>query len=291
MLIGLTIYLSGREMAAARFAHCEKERACRENPGSPIVKKWRSSHCSRFCRCSRSRSSAINKSSTPISSGRRENANLVFFGTQNADDLADHARFDLVGQLSRGRSSVLATLVEKVSRAGGNHQDGHRQHHRGDRFHLARNLAQRSPRAFRNESFNRLAHHLPSAQQHRVRERLSRSRSRSIARVAPAALSATIIGIYYLHLFAANNLVGWIGGLLEKMPATQFWLLHAALVWNSRHHLSHRRPPLRPCSLARMITERTARVSSGSLTPFLPWQPRGAIRPCRCIRSFVRIAT
>jgi POT family proton-dependent oligopeptide transporter len=48
------------------------------------------------------------------------------------------------------------------------------------------------------------------------------------ARVAPAALSATIIGIFYLHLFAANNIVGWIGGLLEKMPATRFWLLHAA---------------------------------------------------------------
>jgi POT family proton-dependent oligopeptide transporter len=49
------------------------------------------------------------------------------------------------------------------------------------------------------------------------------------ARVAPAALSATIIGIYYLAFFAANNLVGWIGGSLERMPATQFWLLHAAL--------------------------------------------------------------
>ncbi len=49
------------------------------------------------------------------------------------------------------------------------------------------------------------------------------------ARVAPAALSATIIGIYYLAFFAANNLVGWIGGFLEKMPATRFWLLHAAL--------------------------------------------------------------
>jgi POT family proton-dependent oligopeptide transporter len=49
------------------------------------------------------------------------------------------------------------------------------------------------------------------------------------ARVAPAALSATIIGIYYLAFFAANNLVGWIGGLLEKMTATNFWLLHAAL--------------------------------------------------------------
>jgi len=49
------------------------------------------------------------------------------------------------------------------------------------------------------------------------------------ARVAPAALSATIIGIYYLAFFAANNLVGTIGGLLEKMSATHFWLLHSAL--------------------------------------------------------------
>lgn len=49
------------------------------------------------------------------------------------------------------------------------------------------------------------------------------------ARVAPAALSATIIGIYYLAFFAANNLVGWVGGFLEKMPAPQFWLLHSAL--------------------------------------------------------------
>lgn len=48
------------------------------------------------------------------------------------------------------------------------------------------------------------------------------------ARAAPAVLSGTIIGIYYLHLFAANNLVGWIGGFLEKMPATQFWLMHAS---------------------------------------------------------------
>jgi len=49
------------------------------------------------------------------------------------------------------------------------------------------------------------------------------------ARVAPAALSATIIGVYYLAFFAGNNLVGWIGGFLERMPVTQFWLLHAAL--------------------------------------------------------------
>lgn len=49
------------------------------------------------------------------------------------------------------------------------------------------------------------------------------------ARVAPPQLSATIIGIYYLAFFAANKLVGYIGGFLERMPATQFWLMHAAL--------------------------------------------------------------
>ena len=49
------------------------------------------------------------------------------------------------------------------------------------------------------------------------------------ARVAPPSLSGTIIGIYYVAFSAANLSVGWIGGFLEKMPATQFWLLHATL--------------------------------------------------------------
>jgi proton-dependent oligopeptide transporter, POT family len=49
------------------------------------------------------------------------------------------------------------------------------------------------------------------------------------ARVAPAALSATIIGIYYLAFFAGNFSVGWLGGFLEKMSATHFWLMHSAL--------------------------------------------------------------
>jgi POT family proton-dependent oligopeptide transporter len=48
------------------------------------------------------------------------------------------------------------------------------------------------------------------------------------ARAAPASLSGTIIGIYYVAFFAANLSVGWVGGFLEKMPAAQFWLLHAA---------------------------------------------------------------
>jgi POT family proton-dependent oligopeptide transporter len=50
------------------------------------------------------------------------------------------------------------------------------------------------------------------------------------ARAAPKALAATMIGIYYGHLFLANNFVGWLGGLLERLSGTQFWLLHVALV-------------------------------------------------------------
>jgi len=50
------------------------------------------------------------------------------------------------------------------------------------------------------------------------------------ARASPKALAGTMMGVYSLHLFLGNNLVGWLGGLLERMPGTQFWLLHAALV-------------------------------------------------------------
>ncbi len=48
------------------------------------------------------------------------------------------------------------------------------------------------------------------------------------AKVAPKAINATVIGIYYLALFGGNALVGWIGGFYETMQTTQFWLLHAA---------------------------------------------------------------
>jgi POT family proton-dependent oligopeptide transporter len=49
------------------------------------------------------------------------------------------------------------------------------------------------------------------------------------ARMAPPALNATVIGLYYLAFFAGNALVGWIGGLFETMDPVQFWLLHAGL--------------------------------------------------------------
>jgi POT family proton-dependent oligopeptide transporter len=50
------------------------------------------------------------------------------------------------------------------------------------------------------------------------------------ARAAPKAVASTVLGVFYFHFFAGNMLVGWLGSLLEKMPASQFWLIHAALV-------------------------------------------------------------
>jgi POT family proton-dependent oligopeptide transporter len=50
------------------------------------------------------------------------------------------------------------------------------------------------------------------------------------ARASPRGVAGTMIGVYFLHLFAANNLVGWLGGLLERLSGVQFWSLHALLV-------------------------------------------------------------
>ena len=49
-------------------------------------------------------------------------------------------------------------------------------------------------------------------------------------RASPKALAGTMVGVYFLNLFACNNLVGWLGGLVERLSGVQFWGLHAALV-------------------------------------------------------------
>lgn len=50
------------------------------------------------------------------------------------------------------------------------------------------------------------------------------------SRAAPRGLQGLMIGLYYLHLFFGNSFVGWLAGLLETMPGSQFWALHAVLV-------------------------------------------------------------
>ncbi|MGA0602624.1 peptide MFS transporter [Caulobacter sp. KR2-114] len=48
-------------------------------------------------------------------------------------------------------------------------------------------------------------------------------------RLAPRPLTGAIVGVYYLQLVGANLLAGALGGLLDKLPATAFWGLHAGL--------------------------------------------------------------
>ncbi|HEY1131510.1 MAG TPA: peptide MFS transporter [Roseateles sp.] len=50
------------------------------------------------------------------------------------------------------------------------------------------------------------------------------------SRAAPRGLQGLMLGIYYLHLFFGNSFVGWLAGLLEVMPGSKFWALHAVLV-------------------------------------------------------------
>jgi POT family proton-dependent oligopeptide transporter len=50
------------------------------------------------------------------------------------------------------------------------------------------------------------------------------------SRASPKAIAGAMIGVYYLHLFVANMMVGWLGGLLEKLGGASFWFLHAGLV-------------------------------------------------------------
>ena len=50
------------------------------------------------------------------------------------------------------------------------------------------------------------------------------------SRLAPTAITGTVIGIYYLFLFLSNTLIGIVGGWLEIMPPVQFWGLHVAAI-------------------------------------------------------------
>jgi len=47
------------------------------------------------------------------------------------------------------------------------------------------------------------------------------------SKVAPKAVNATMLGLYFLAFFMGNSLVGWVGGFYETMPTTRFWLMHA----------------------------------------------------------------
>ncbi len=50
------------------------------------------------------------------------------------------------------------------------------------------------------------------------------------ARVAPSGLNAMMIGVCYASTFFGSLICGRLGGLYERISASQFWLIHAALV-------------------------------------------------------------
>lgn len=50
------------------------------------------------------------------------------------------------------------------------------------------------------------------------------------SRMAPRGTCGTMIALCYLHLFAANLLVGWLGGMYDPASAVSFWMVHAGLI-------------------------------------------------------------
>jgi len=50
-----------------------------------------------------------------------------------------------------------------------------------------------------------------------------------VSRAAPAKVNATMMGLTFMSLFIANNLIGWLGGFYEKMGPTGFWAMHAVI--------------------------------------------------------------
>jgi len=50
------------------------------------------------------------------------------------------------------------------------------------------------------------------------------------SRSAPKSIGGTMTGVYYVLLFFTNMLVGWLGGFLERVSGTQFWMLHVGVV-------------------------------------------------------------
>ena len=158
----------------------------------------------------------------------QDRANLVLLRLPTTDDLADYPRLNLVGKLSRRRGCLLAICgrrnirsraeITKMSIGSIIAVTGFLSLAAGAA--IAAGTGTKVPIGWLI-TFH-LLNSIGFANVFPVSLAL-------YARVAPAALSATIIGIYYLAFFAANNLVGWIGGFLEKMPATNFWLLHSAL--------------------------------------------------------------
>jgi proton-dependent oligopeptide transporter, POT family len=50
------------------------------------------------------------------------------------------------------------------------------------------------------------------------------------SRAAPGGLSATMINSSKLNFFVSFQMVGWLGGFVDQVSGTRFWLMHAGVV-------------------------------------------------------------
>ena len=50
-----------------------------------------------------------------------------------------------------------------------------------------------------------------------------------VSQAAPARINATMMGIVFTSMFAANVLIGWLGSLYEQMRPGEFWAMHAVI--------------------------------------------------------------
>ncbi len=242
MLIGLTIYLSGRKWLP---------------PDSPVVEKSESAPKPRLTHRERMAIIALLAllpvlTIAVISNQQifnaylvwaEESADLIFFGHKMPTTWL--ITLDSIVSVTFLVGAVVFWRLwsKKFPRARRNHEDGHRKSLRRDRNALPRD-GRSHRRQFRPQSFDRLAHRIPRAQQHRVRQRLSRF---------ACALCAGCAGclVRYHH---RNLLSGLLRGQQSRRLGRRFLgenvcdtVLASArrIMRDSRHHLPSRRPLFR----------------------------------------------
>ena len=50
------------------------------------------------------------------------------------------------------------------------------------------------------------------------------------SRTAPTSINAMMVSVYYLSIFAGSIISGRLGALYKRLPSSNFWLIHAAIV-------------------------------------------------------------
>ena len=232
MLIGLAIYLLGPPLAAAEAPHRRDRADAAAHAPLTRANDRRTWSCWwPWCRCWRWARSATRRSSTPIWSGARRNYQLLFFGhTMPVTWLLSFGSIISAAMIA-AVGAVLALVGHPLDRAG-----------RSPSWRSASAIAGLAPlslalpRSSRRAPATRSGWAGPSASRWSTTW-ASPTSSRSAWPLFPRRpkgrqrrddrrlLSQSV------H---RQHPVGWLGGLLEKMPAAGFWLLHAGLVARRR---------------------------------------------------------